>query len=83
MRMRWQTATGEVNAPAIEQLAAGYDSDEHRPVTVLGDADGRGSLRSPSRHVFSRPDSAAWLKGSNRWFLSRRGPSSAKGCIAR
>ena len=52
MRVRWQTATGEVNAPAIEQLAAGYDSDEHRRVTVLGDADGRGSLRSPSCHVF-------------------------------
>src|SRR5438094_10461315 len=72
MRVRWQTPTGEFNAPTINELAAGYDSDEHRGVTVLGDADGRGSLRSPSRHVFSRPDSTGWLEGSNRWFLSRR-----------
>jgi hypothetical protein len=46
MRVRRQTAIGEVDAPAIEELAAGRDSDEHRRVTVLGDADGRGSLRS-------------------------------------
>jgi hypothetical protein len=52
MRVRRQTAIGEVDAPAIEELAAGRDSDEHRRVTVLGDADGRGSLRSSSRHVF-------------------------------
>jgi len=42
MRVRRQTAIGEVDAPAIEELAAGRDSDEHRRVTVLGDADGRG-----------------------------------------
>jgi len=52
MRVRRQTAIGEVDAPAIEELAAGRDSDEHRRVTVLGDADGRSSLRSCSRHVF-------------------------------
>jgi hypothetical protein len=50
--VRRQTA-GEVDAPAIEELAAGRNRDEHSRVTVLGDADGRGSLRSSSRHVFS------------------------------
>ena len=52
MRVRRQTEIGEVDAPAIEELTAGRDSDEHRRVTVLGDADGCGSLRSVSRHVF-------------------------------
>ena len=51
MRVRRQTALGEVDAPAIEQLAAGRDRDEHRRVTVLDDADAGGSLRSSSRHV--------------------------------
>jgi hypothetical protein len=55
MRVRRQIAIGQVDAPAIEQLAAGRDSDEHRRVSVLGDADGRGSLRSSSRHVFLLP----------------------------
>jgi len=54
VRVRWQTATGEVNAAAIEELAAGNDRDEDRQVTVLDDADGRGFLRLPSRHVLSR-----------------------------
>jgi hypothetical protein len=52
MRVRRQTALGQLDAPAIEEFAAGRDGDEHRRVTVLGDADGRGSLRSSSRHVF-------------------------------
>ncbi len=52
MRVRRQTAIGEVDAPAIEELAAWRDSNKHRRITVLGDADGRGSLRSSSRHVF-------------------------------
>ena len=55
MRVRRQTAIGEVDAPAIEERAAGRDSDEHRRLTVLGDADGRGSLRSSFRHVFLLP----------------------------
>ena len=40
----------ENDAPAIEELAAGRDSDEYRPVTVLGNADGRGSPCSSSWH---------------------------------
>jgi hypothetical protein len=52
MRVRRQTAIGEVDSPAIEELAAGRDSDEHRRVTVLGNADDRGSPPSLSRHVF-------------------------------
>ena len=51
MRVRRQAAIGKVDAPAIEEFAAARDSDEHRRVTVLGDADGRGWLRLPSRHV--------------------------------
>jgi hypothetical protein len=51
VRVRRQTAIGEVDAPAIEQLAAGRDSDEDRRVAVLGDTDGGGSLRASSRHV--------------------------------
>jgi hypothetical protein len=56
VRMRRQTATGEVDAPAIKELAArearlddlptevaGPDSNEHSSVTLLGDADGRDS----------------------------------------
>jgi hypothetical protein len=53
MWVRRQTALGEVDAPAIEELAAGGDSHQHRRVTVLGNADGRGSLRSSFRHVFA------------------------------
>ena len=41
MRMRRQTAIGEVDAPAIKDLAAGQDSNVHSRVTLLGDADGR------------------------------------------
>ena len=52
MRVRGQTAIGEVNAPAIEEVATGRDGDEHGRVTVLRDADGRGSLRSSSSHAF-------------------------------
>ena len=46
MRVRRQTALGEVDALAIEELAAWRDGDEHRRVTVLSDTDGRGSLGS-------------------------------------
>ena len=49
IRVRRQTA-GEVDAPAIQQLAAGRDSDEHRRVTVLGGTGGR-VLHSRFRHV--------------------------------
>ena len=52
MRMRRQTAIGEVDAPAIKELAAGHDCNEHSRVTLLGDADGRDSPCSSSRHVF-------------------------------
>jgi hypothetical protein len=50
--MRRQTALGEVNAPAIKELAAGPDSNEHSRVTLLGDTDGRDRSGSSSRHVF-------------------------------
>jgi hypothetical protein len=40
IRVRRQTV-GEFDAPAIEKLAAGRDSYEHRRVTVFGHADGR------------------------------------------
>ena len=50
MRVRRQPAIREVDVPAIEELAAGRDGDEHRRVGVLGDADGRGSLCSSARH---------------------------------
>jgi hypothetical protein len=52
VRVRRQTAIGKVDASAIEELTVG-DSDEHRSVPVLGDADGRPSPRSSSRHVSS------------------------------
>jgi hypothetical protein len=54
MRVRRQTASGQVDAPPIEQLAAGRDGDEHRRVAVLGDTDGGG--RGFSRHVAFRAD---------------------------
>jgi peptidoglycan-N-acetylglucosamine deacetylase len=50
MRVCRQTAIGEVDAPAIQELAAGREGDDHHRVAVLGDADGRGSLYSPLRH---------------------------------
>ncbi len=53
MRVRRQAALGEVDAPAIEELAAGRDSDQHRRVTVLDDTDSRDSLRSCSGHAQS------------------------------
>jgi hypothetical protein len=46
MRVRWQSAIGEVDVPAIEELAAGPDRDEHGRITVLGDADGCGSIHA-------------------------------------
>ena len=56
--MRRQPALGQVDAPAIEEFAAGRDRDEHRRVTVLGDADGRGHFSphcdSPRRGETSR-----------------------------
>jgi hypothetical protein len=78
--VRRQTAIGEVDAPAIEELATGRDRDEDRRLTVLGDADGRGSLRSSSRHVFLRgvalqltPSLTLVRKNDRR--LTRGGPS--------
>jgi hypothetical protein len=62
MRVRRQTAIGEVDAPAIEEFAAGRDSHEHRRVTVLGDADGRGSLFDMSGCRLERS-----LRLSARW----------------
>jgi hypothetical protein len=61
MRVRRQAAIDEVNSPAIEELAAGRDSYEHRRATVLGDANGRGSLRPSSRHVLHLRGRAAQL----------------------
>ncbi len=52
MRVRRQIAIGEVDAPAIDEPAAWSDGDEHRGVTLLGDTDGRGPLRSFSCHFF-------------------------------
>src|SRR4249920_2269993 len=78
MRVRRQTAISEVDAPAIEELAAGRDSDEHRRVTVLGHADGRDSLHSSSRHVFLLPgrapaaDAVAHPRPDNDFRLSCR-----------
>ena len=54
--MRRQIVIGEVDAPAIEELAVRRDGDEHRRVTVLGDADGSGLLRLASRHVLLLSD---------------------------
>jgi uncharacterized protein YndB with AHSA1/START domain len=51
MGVRRQAAIREIDAPAIEELAAGRNGDEDRRVAVLGDADGRGSLHSSCRHV--------------------------------
>jgi hypothetical protein len=56
MRVRRQTAIGKVDASAIEEFAAARDRDEHRRVTVLGDAYGRGSRRVLSQRFLSRPD---------------------------
>ena len=50
IRVRRQTA-GQVNASAIEQLAAKRDSNEYRRVTVLDDADGHLTLQSCFCHV--------------------------------
>jgi hypothetical protein len=50
MRMRREIAIGEVDVPAIEELAAVRYRNKHRGITVLSDTDGRGSPRSSSRH---------------------------------
>jgi hypothetical protein len=52
--MRRQTA-GEVDPPPIEELTATRDSDEHRRVAVLGDADGRRMLHLRFRHLLLPP----------------------------
>jgi hypothetical protein len=54
MRMRRQTAFGEIDAPAVEELAAARNRHEHRRIAVLGDAHARGSLRSSSALAFFR-----------------------------
>jgi hypothetical protein len=51
MRMRGQTAVGEVDASAIEEFAAGRDGDEHRRVTVLDDTDRRRLDDTRLRHM--------------------------------
>jgi hypothetical protein len=61
MRERRQAAIGEVDAPSIEELAAVRDGNEHRRVTVLDDADGRGVLRSSSRHLPSATHTSAGI----------------------
>jgi hypothetical protein len=43
MRVRRQARISELDAPAIEELTSGPDRNEHRRVTVLGNADDRAS----------------------------------------
>jgi hypothetical protein len=52
MRMRRQTRIGEDDAPAIKELAARQDSNEHSRVTLLGDANGCDSLFLSACQVF-------------------------------
>jgi hypothetical protein len=73
MRVRRQTGIGEVDATAIEKLTARRNSDEHRRVPMLDDADGRGSLRSSSRHVFLPP--------GDRKYVSRGPVSPSKSTL--
>jgi hypothetical protein len=75
MRVRWQTAIEEVDAPTIEERTVGRDSGEHGRATVRSDADARGSLRSPSRH-HSLPVAAHGVADSgpdNLWFSYENG----------
>jgi hypothetical protein len=50
MGVRRQIAIRKFDAPAIEQRAACSESDEHRSVRLLGNADSRRSLCSFFRH---------------------------------
>jgi hypothetical protein len=52
MRVGRHPAIGELDTPPIEELAAERDSHEHCRVGVLGDADGRSSLRCSSRAAY-------------------------------
>ncbi|MGD5468140.1 hypothetical protein QUS59_22960, partial [Xanthomonas citri pv. citri] len=47
MGLRRQTAIDHLATPAIEELAAGHDRDEHRRASVLGGTHGR-AWRRPS-----------------------------------
>jgi hypothetical protein len=49
----WKAAPGQLDASAIEQLAAGSDRDQHRRVHMLGNTDRRGWLQVSSPHVLS------------------------------
>jgi hypothetical protein len=51
VRVRRQSGLSEFDVPAVEDLSAGRDGDEHRGVSVLHDADGRGPGRAWSRHI--------------------------------
>jgi hypothetical protein len=57
MGMRRQIAFSEVDAPAIEELAAGPDRHEHRRVTLLGDSNAPGCTSechaSPDAQAFA------------------------------
>lgn len=55
MGVRRKTAVREVDAPAIEKLAARRDGDDDRGVAVLRDTDDGGSLPSSSRHFVFEP----------------------------
>jgi hypothetical protein len=44
MWVRRQTAFGELDAPAIDELTAWRDSHQHSRVPLFGDADSCGSL---------------------------------------
>src|SRR5262245_20569594 len=56
MRVRWQTAMGEVDTPSVEKRTVMRDCHEHRRVTVLSNTDRRALLCSSARHVFPSSD---------------------------
>jgi hypothetical protein len=63
MRMRRQSAIRQVDAPAIEALAASCDGDEHRRPAVLRDTDRRGFAAFVVRPRLSRSGHAPAADG--------------------
>jgi hypothetical protein len=55
MRVRRQTAIGELDVPAIEERAAAREGNEPRRITMFGDADDCRSLQGLSFCYRLRP----------------------------
>src|SRR5580700_7269758 len=76
MRVRRQTAFGEIDAPSIQKRAAGRDRDEYRRVADFGHADRGDAVRWPAHDVLRALSSPGRDQVLTGWgAFQRRSPS--------